>query len=320
MKKENQFVIGVDGGGTKTIGVLADFKGKILKKIEIGSTNPNKIGFKRAVFNLKKLISRISENKKIKVAYLGLAGGLERDEEKKEKIKREIQKFFNFPIIVDGDQKIAFRAGTNEKDGIVVIAGTGAIAMGWKGKKVAISGGWDWLIGDQGSAFWVGKKVLEEIGKILDGRRKDFELRKFIFKKLKIKKEIDLYKNFYCEDFVTRIASISKFVDEFSKKGDRFSKEILIEAAKEVSKMAISVIKKLNFEREEFPVVFTGGMFKSKIFRGKVEREIKKTAKKAKFILLRKKPVIGAMKLAKEKAIFLQKLSLINKKQRQLFQ
>jgi N-acetylglucosamine kinase-like BadF-type ATPase len=47
MKKENQFVIGIDGGGTKTIGVLADFKGKILKKIEIGSTNPNKIGFER---------------------------------------------------------------------------------------------------------------------------------------------------------------------------------------------------------------------------------------------------------------------------------
>jgi len=320
MKKENQFVIGVDGGGTKTVGVLADFKGKISKKIEIGSTNPNKIGFKRAVFNLKKLISRISENKKIKVAYLGLAGGLERDREKREKIRNEIQKFFDFPIFVGGDQKIAFRAGINEKDGIVVIAGTGAIAMGWRGKKVAISGGWDWLIGDQGSAFWVGKKVLEEIGKALDGRREDFELRKFIFKKLRIKKEIDLYKNFYCEDFVTRVALISKFVDEFSKRGDRFSKEILIEAAKEVSKMAISVIKKLNFEREGFPVVFTGGMFKSKIFRGKVEREIKKIAKRAKFILLRKKPVIGAIKLAKEKAIFLQKLYLINKKQRQQFQ
>jgi N-acetylglucosamine kinase-like BadF-type ATPase len=142
---------------------------------------------------------------------------------------------------------------------------------------------------------------LEEIGKVLDGRRKDFGLRKFIFKKLKIKKEIDLYKNFYCEDFVTKVASISKFVDQFSKRGDRFSKEILTEAAKEVSKMAISVIKELNFEKEEFPVVFTGGMFKSKIFREKIEKEIKKVAKKTKFILLRKKPVIGAVKLAIEK-------------------
>jgi N-acetylglucosamine kinase-like BadF-type ATPase len=295
---EKEFVIGVDGGGTKTTAALSNLKGKILKEIEIGSTNPNKIGFERAIFNLRKLILKISKNKKIKVAYLGLAGGLERDKEKREKIKKELQKSFDFPIFVDGDQKIAFLAETDEKDGVIVIAGTGAIAMGWKGKKVAISGGWDWLIGDQGSAFWVGKKVLEEIGKALDGRRKDFELRKFIFKKLRIKKEIDLYKNFYCENFVTRVALISKFVDEFSKKGDRFSKKILIEAAKEVSKMAISVIKKLNFAKEKFPIVLVGGMFKSKIFREKIEREIKKAAKKAKFILLRKKPVVGAVKLA----------------------
>jgi glucosamine kinase len=317
---EKEFLIGIDGGGTKTTAALADLKGKILKEIKIGSTNPNKIGFERAILNLRKLISRISKNKKVKVAYLGLAGGLERDKEKRERIKKELQKFFKFPIFVDGDQKIAFRAGTNEKDGIVVIAGTGAIAMGCRGKKVAISGGWDWLMGDQGSAFWVGKRALEEISKALDGRRKDFELRKFIFEKLKIKKEIDLYKNFYCDDFVTKVASISKFVDEFSRKGDKFSKEVLIEAAREVSKMAISMIKKLNFEKEKFPVVFVGGMFKSQIFREKLESEIKNVAKKTKFILLRKKPVIGAIKLAKEKAIFLQKLSLINKKQRQLFQ
>jgi N-acetylglucosamine kinase-like BadF-type ATPase len=296
---EKEFVIGIDGGGTKTIAALADLKGKIVKEIEIGSTNPNKIGFERAILNLRKLISRISKNKKVKIAYLGLAGGLERDKEKRERIKKELQKFFKFPIVVEGDQKIAFRAGTNEKDGVVVIAGTGAIAMGWKGKKEAISGGWDWLIGDQGSGFWVGKRVLEEIGKVLDGRRKDFRLRKFIFKKLKIKKEKELYQRFYHQDFVEKVASISKFVDQLSKRGDKLSKEILIEAAKEVSKMAISVIKKLNFENEKFPIVLVGGMFKSKIFREKVEREIKKAAKKAKFILLKEKPVTGAIKLAK---------------------
>jgi N-acetylglucosamine kinase-like BadF-type ATPase len=313
-ESQKQYLIGIDGGGTKTVAALANLNGEILREIETGSTNPNKIGFERAILNLKKLISKISKNKKIKIAYLGLAGGLERNKEKREKIKKEIQKFFAFPIFVEGDQKIAFSAATDERDGIVVIAGTGAIAMGWKGKKEAISGGWDWLIGDQGSGFWVGKRVLEEIGKVLDGRRKDFRLRKFIFKKLKIKKEKELYQRFYHQDFVEKVASISKFVDQLSKRGDKLSKEILIEAAKEVSKMAISVIKKLNFENEKFPIVLVGGMFKSKIFREKVEGEIKKTARKAKFILLRKKPVIGAIKLAKEKVIFSQRPSLINKK------
>ena len=296
--EEKFYVIGIDGGGTKTIATFANLKGKILKKIKIGSTNPNKIGFEKAIFNLKELISKISKNKKIKIAYLGLAGGLERDKEKKEKIKKELQKFFNFPILVEGDQRIAFRAGTNEKEGVVVIAGTGAISMGWRGKKEAISGGWDWLIGDQGSSFWVGKKVLEEIGKFLDGRRKDFRLRNFVFKKFKIKNEKELYDKFYCPDFIEKVASISKLVDQLSKRGGKFSKEILVEAAEEVSKMAISVIKKLNFGKEKFPVVFVGGMFKSRIFREKVKKEIRKVAKKANFILLKKKPAIGAIKLA----------------------
>jgi N-acetylglucosamine kinase-like BadF-type ATPase len=317
---EKEFLIGIDGGGTKTIAALADLRGKIIKKIEIGSTNPNKINFERAIFNLKELISKISKGKKIKIAYLGLAGGLERNKGRREKIRKELQKYFNFPIFIDGDQKIAFRAGTEGKEGMVVIAGTGAIAMGWKGKNEAISGGFDWLIGDQGSAFWVGKKVLEEIGKFLDGRRKDFQLRRFIFKKLKIKNEIDFYQKFYSEDFVVKVASISKFIDEFSKKGDEFSKKILIEAGREIGKMAITVIKKLNFKNKKFPVVLVGGMFKSKIFEKEVRKRIKKVAKKAKIILLKKKPVIGAIKLAKEKTIFLQKPSLKDKKQRQLFQ
>jgi len=299
-KTENYFVIGIDGGGTKTVGALANLEGEILREIYSSSTNPNKIGFELAISRLKNLISKISKNKKIKIAYLGLAGGLERDEEKREKIKKELQKFFNFPIVIDGDQKIAFRAGTDERDGVVVIAGTGSIAMGWKEKKEAISGGWDWLFGDQGSAFWVGKEVLEEIGKALDGRRKSFRLKDFVLKRFKIKQEKDLYNKFYSQNFITQVASISKIVDELARRGDFFSKKILIDAGKQVSEMAIAVIKKLKLENETFPVVLVGGMFESQIFKKKVEKEIKRIVKKAKFILLRKKPVIGAVKLAFE--------------------
>jgi len=302
-----EFFIGIDGGGTKTIAALANEKGKILKEIEIGPTNPNKIGFQRTILNLRKLLFRISKKASIKLAYLGLAGGLERDKEKREEIKRELQKFFNFPIFVDGDQRIAFRAATDEKDGIVVISGTGSIAVGWKGNKEEICGGWDWLIGDQGSGFWVGKKVLQECVKFLDGRISKFSLKDVIFDHFKIKKDVDFYKICYCEDFVLKVASISKVIDEMAKRGDYFSKSILVKAGEEVSRMAISVIKKLRFEKEKFPVVFVGGMFKSKIFERKVKRSINKVAKKTKFILLKQKPVIGAIKLAIEESTFFPK-------------
>lgn len=300
--KNDEFLIALDGGGTKTDGVLINNKGKILKRIKSGPSNPNKVGTKESIFVLKKIISHLADRKKIKLVFLGLAGGLERDVEKRRQIEKELKKYFRFPIIVEGDQKIGFLAGTDKKEGVLVIAGTGAISMGWRNKKETISGGWDWLLGDQGSAFWIGKKALEKVIKILDGREKENTILKdLILKNFKIKKEKDFYQKFYEKDFLEKIASISKLVDFYAKKGDKISIEILRESGKELSKMAISVIKKLKFEKKRFPLVLVGGVFKSKIVLLEFQKEIKKVAKNVEFIFPKKEPVFGAIKLALEK-------------------
>lgn len=304
MPRENQkYVIGVDGGGTKTVAALADLKGKVLKITKTGSTNLNKIGLEKAIFNLKKLLSELLENfpqEKIVLAFLGLAGGLERDKGKRIQIKKALAKNFSFPIVVEGDQKVAFRTGSDEKNGVLIIGGTGSITMGWRDRKEAISGGWDWLLGDQGSAFWVGKRALEEAIKIFDRRSKrKSKLPDLIFKKWQIKKEKDLYQKFYDSNFVEKVASVSKLVDKAAKEKDELAQKILKEGGKELAQMAIAVIKKLRF-KGEFPIVLVGGMFKSKIVLNAVKKEIKKFAPGVNFILPKKEPVIGAVKLAIE--------------------
>lgn len=301
-QKDNEFLIALDGGGTKTDGVLINKKGKILKRIKAGSSNPNKVGIKESILVLKKIISHLADRKKIKLAFLGLAGGLERDFDARKKIEKELKKYFRFPIIVEGDQKIGFLAGTDKKEGVLIIAGTGAISMGWRNEKEIISGGWDWLLGDQGSAFWIGKKALEKVIKILDGREKEKTILKdLILKNFNIKREKDFYQKFYKKDFVEKVASISKLVDFCAKKGDKISTEILRESGKELSKMAISVIKKLKFEKKNFPLVLIGGVFKSKIVLLEFQKEIKKVAKNGEFIFPKKEPIFGAIKLVLEK-------------------
>lgn len=303
VEKREEYVIGVDGGGTKTLGILVTTKGKIVKKIFLGSTNPNKIGLKPCLSELKKLLSRLSQSKKekIKFAYLGLAGGLERNQELAKRIEKILQKNFSFKIIVEGDQKIAFCSGTSEKNGVVIIAGTGAIAMGWKEEREAVAGGWDWLIGDQGSAFWVGKRYLEELIKFLDGRKREKIRTKDIFKKLKIKKEKEIYEKFYQKDFVKKIASFSKIVDQEAKKGNTSTKKILIDASKEIFQMTRAVIKKLHFQKEKFPLVAVGGMFKSKILRENFEKKVKKEYPLAKIIFIRQKSDRGIVRMVMEK-------------------
>ncbi|WP_232664940.1 N-acetylglucosamine kinase [Pseudonocardia sp. TRM90224] len=73
---------------------------------------------------------------------------------------------------VVGDAVTAFAAGTPEPDGVVVIAGTGAATVRMTGR--AWTDGIDgdgWLLGDIGSAFWLGRKGVQAALAALDTRR-----------------------------------------------------------------------------------------------------------------------------------------------------
>jgi N-acetylglucosamine kinase-like BadF-type ATPase len=300
---EKEFVIGVDGGGTKTEAALANLKGKIFKIGKSGSSHPRNLGLKKAIENLTLVIKKVLPKEgKILSTFVGLPAVAEEYKFKIGKIKRElkkhkeISKIFKGKLIIDSDQKVAFRAGA-DGDGVMLNAGTGCVAHGWKGEKEAHASGWGWL-GDEGGAFFVGQKVFQAILKDLDGRGQKTILTKSVFKKLKVKNEEEFLNLVYRKPFEI-VPKLSVFCDLASKKGDRVAKEIMIEAAKEAFLAAKAVIKKLGF-KEKFPLVLIGGMFKSKVFSMEVKRKIKKFAPKTKFILLKKKPVIGAVKLAIE--------------------
>jgi N-acetylglucosamine kinase-like BadF-type ATPase len=307
--EKNTYVIGIDGGGTKTLAALANLKGKILKIGKGPSSHPRNLGLKRAIENLAKVIEKVLPKKgKILSTFVGLPAVAEEYKSKVGKIKKElkkhkvISKIFEGKLIINSDQKVAFRAGI-DGNGVMLNCGTGCVAHGWKNKKEAHASGWGWL-GDEGGAFFIGQKVFQAVLKDLDGRGAKTLLTKIVFKKLKLKSEEDFLNFVYQKNPTEILPKFSIFCDEASKKGDRIAKRIMIEAAKEAALAAKAVIKKLNFEKEKFPIVLVGGMFKSKIFREKVKREIKKVTKRAKFILLRKKPVVGAVKLAINSSLY----------------
>jgi len=202
-------------------------------------------------------------------------------------------------IEIVSDQIAAFRAGTDEKDGLVLIAGTGSVCHGRRGKKEVKTGGWGWA-NDEGSGFWAGQKGYQAIFKDLDGRGPKTKITKLVFKEWKLKNKEDLMKKIYGKDSIRNISLISKTVDKASQMGDKVARKILEEAGEELSILAISVIKRLNFHNKKFPLVLIGAMFKSKIILNKLKKEIKKLAPRAEFIFPKEEPVIGAIKLAIE--------------------
>lgn len=303
MKKIKNFVIGIDGGGTKTNAVLADLNGKILKTVKTGPSNLRNSGIENAVLNIADAIKKlnVSASEADIMVVIGLAGIQEEYADQVFKIRNQlletVGESFKGKIKIVSDQLIAFKSGTDLKDGMVLIAGTGSACHGWYKNKEVKTSGWGWL-GDEGAGFWAGQKAFQAILKDLDGRSTKTEITKLCFKELKIKTKQDLLKKIYTQDFVKNVSLLSVFVDKASQKQDKIAKNILKQAGQELALSGIAVIKKLKMQKKEFPFVLIGGMFKSKIVLNIIKKEIKKVAPKIKFIQPKKEPVIGAVKLA----------------------
>jgi len=304
--KKNEYVIGIDGGATKTVAALANLKGKIKKIAKSGSSNARKIGIKKAVENITKAIKKVlPKNGKIVSTFIGLPALEEEYKTRKNIIKRTllkekgISRIFKGKLKIGSDQIVAFKSGTDKENGVMLIAGTGCVAHGWHNEKEAKASGWGYLT-DQGSAFWVGLRTFQAIWKDLDGRDKKTLVTKLVFKKFKIKQKEKLLNLVYSKNLIKIIPFFSIICDIASKRGDRIAKKIMKDAAIELTLSVKTVIRKLKFRKIEFPLVLVGGMFKSKIVLRNLKKEIKKFTPKIKIILQKKEPVIGAVKLAIE--------------------
>ncbi len=307
ISKKQKYVIGVDTGGTKTVAALANLNGKILVKAETKPSNPNKVGIEAAVREISSAILKVTKNfKKAKITYIASAGGTQRDPLIKRQIKDALKKIlelsfvFKGKVMVEGDEKAEFRAGTNEKNGILIISGTGSLSYGWNEGKEEKTLGWDYLLGDKGSGFWIGQNALGAVCCSIDGMGPKTLLTNLIFKKLKIRNGGNLIRKIYQPEAVKIIASISPLVDKAAERGDKVAKDILLKAAKDLALAGNQNIKKLNLKNKKFPVVLAGGVFKSKTVLDQVKKEIKKFAPKVEFIRPKPEPVIGAIKLAIE--------------------
>ena len=310
MLRDNQgYVIGVDGGGSKTTVVLANLKGWILAVYQTGSSHPRNIGIKNAIKNLaqaiEKLLGKIRGDKKILSTFLGLPAMEEEFKFKKNLIKKELLKYreirpiFKEKVIIGSDQLAGFRSGADEKDGVVLIGGSGCAAHGWRGNREVKIDAWGYL-SEMGSAFWVGQKALQAVWKELDGRGPKTLITRLVFQGLKIKNKEKLIEKIYSKNPLKAILPLSVLVDKAGKKRDKVAKDIMREAGRELALSANTAIRRLSFQKYKFPLVLIGSMFKSKIVLDTAKKEIKKIAPKVKFIRPKVEPVIGAVKLAIE--------------------
>lgn len=262
------YFLGIDGGGTKTCFTLINETGNVINRVIKGPCHPTQIGFE----NLEKLLtaglkgiinsSNISKEE-ITKSYLGLAGyGIVK--EIAEGIEEVVSRVFSeMDYILNNDVRVAIAGALSGEDGINVVAGTGSIALALKDEKVLRCGGWGYSIGDEASAYWIGKKSLALFSKQSDGRLEKAQLYEIFKKELGLKTDFEIvsYVNDKLKGDRGEIAKLAKLCSDAAEKGDEGAIAIFDEAAKEMAEMIKTLLK--NYDKDMVKVSYTGGVFKS---------------------------------------------------------
>ncbi|MEA2016794.1 MAG: BadF/BadG/BcrA/BcrD ATPase family protein [Actinomycetota bacterium] len=306
-----KYILGVDGGGSKTTVQISDLGGEKLLRVVCGASSYKSVGKEKAVENLNRGVLKAINNLEnpedvhFESSCFGFAGN---DVSEDLRIYRRI--VFNDRVkdyidkkktIICNDTRIGLEAGSDSKNRIVIIAGTGSNCLGINEEgKTAGASGWDYILADEGSGYGVGHKALKAIVRSYDGRGEKTVLTRVIMEKLKLDKVLDLTSWVYDAPFSKiKISALAKTVCSAALMGDNVSMKILTEEAEEASVSVITVAKKLGLENKRFDLVFVGGLFKCReYFRNTLINKLKKSLPKVNFVPGLVNPVEGAVKLA----------------------
>lgn len=260
------YIIGVDAGGTKTLLALYDQDGNKLNETVMESCHYMRVGASGMGRILKEGVNTLCQKQGISprdiVLSLGLAGyGRE------EKVRRMLEEALKaaFPetkLILHNDVETALEGAFLGGDGLMLISGTGSIAFLKQGNEVKRCGGWGYAFGDEGSAYWIAKKLLEVFAKEDDGRLEKTALHGLLLERLNLSQGADLI-TYVMKDLQNdrnQLAKLAVLAGEAAALGDPLALLIYEEAAKELAALANTLVKGIE---KSVPLAVYGGVFQA---------------------------------------------------------
>ncbi|RKU31773.1 hypothetical protein C6497_01065 [Candidatus Poribacteria bacterium] len=296
------YLIGIDGGGTKTVGLLTTIDGEKIANILDGPSNYHVVGVEITHQVLKYIIesltSQIETTNNNIVICIGMAG-LGRDDDRK--VINEICDNMEITTqrILTHDAHIALVGGIGKPEGIIVISGTGSIVYGIDSHANEFrAGGWGYLIGDEGSGYDIAIKGLQAIAKATDNRKPSTILTELFLTELNLNDPKQLIRWVHAADR-DEIAQLSKIVFEGMKNGDSTAIGIIETATDELVCAIESVIKQASFQ-DTINIVLNGGnLIHQPLFSENLKNKIYDKMGNISVLFPKNDPVYGAILLAK---------------------
>jgi|GEM_PF-1918052 len=279
----NGYYIGIEAG-SRTVALLANPAGEVVGRGTAGPSTYASVGtercsqalwtaiigaFSAAGINARDLLASESALPEVEAICVGMPG-IERPKE--ESAVKRIFADFNLTqkVQVTSDAHIVLMAGVPAGYGLAIMAGDNGytLGIGRNGAK-ARAGGWGYLLGEEGSAYWVGLEAVKAILAATDGRGPETLLAEWLAKEWKIpaNRPDALSRQVYSlsaglgtggnkaqleetlESYKRSIGVLAIQVERAAQKGDEAAANILDRAAEALENAASASISKANLEQ-----------------------------------------------------------------------
>lgn len=299
-------VLGLDAGGTKTVCLLADEHGTILSTARRGGANLQAAGELEVEKVLHDVMEEVLDGTEIAPAAIcvGMAG-VDRPDDFA--VVRGIMRRIGHKtrILVVNDALIALEAGAPGEPGVVIISGTGSIAYGRNASgDAARSGGWGFVLGDEGSGYWIGRAAVRAVLREAEGRGERTALTPMLLEHFRETHAQDLIQHVYHGTLKpSAIGGLAAYVRRAFDDRDPVAVGILQGAARELQGAALSVARRLGLFGTSFRFVLGGRIFREMPWlEQELSRRLPLEAPNSRAELLSREPAEGAVAFALQEA------------------
>lgn len=305
LKKSEYTIIGIDGGGTHTRGVLYR-KGKITSEAKAGTTRIGTVGVGESCERTLNVIIELCkkadiETSEIDAVIVGLAGvWLEEEKQRAAQLLKTLarsQDVLINDLIVTSDAEIALEGAFDGKNGIITIVGTGSIGLAKTAKnKMYRCGGWGIELDDEGSGAWIGREGLTATVRALDGRgeyTKMTEVVDNLYPTISIKEPRTIVKAYAEGAFEYQMLTPS--VMKCAAEGDTVCLDIIERASKHLSELPFTLSGK--FTKTPINVALMGGIIDADTLLSKMLKEEIEKDKRFKIVKPKGNALDGAISI-----------------------
>lgn len=295
-------VVGVDGGSTKTIALVADGRGRILGAARGAASNCTTADIAQpmqvVVDGVQRTLTQAGiDGHDVAAAVFGLSGAdWPEDHERRQAFLADAG--LARRVIVKNDAFVGLRAGTRKRYGVVICAGTSCNAAA-----VALDGA-EWHFGyyqDYGGASTIGREAIRAVLRAEDGRAPPTALTALVLDRLGYPSPEALLRAKTAGRLQrTDIAALSPLVFAATCAGDAQAARIIVEQGTALAGYATALIRRYKMQQLEFDVVLSGSVFKGKgpLLIDTITQVVHRTAPHARVHRQHFEPAVGGLLLA----------------------